>query len=47
MKRVIYVGVYLAFVGVTITGCKKDVSNSAPKFDSALNIATWEFTSPL
>lgn len=25
MKRVIYVGAYLALVGVTIAGCKKDV----------------------
>lgn len=40
MKRVIYVGTFLALVGITIAGCKKDVSNPAPKFDSALNIAT-------
>lgn len=40
MKKVIYGGLFLAFVGITIAGCKKDVSNPAPKFDSALNIAT-------
>lgn len=40
MKRVIYVGAFLALVGVSIVGCKKDVSNPAPKFDSELNIAS-------
>jgi hypothetical protein len=40
MKREIYVGVFLALVGVSIVGCKKNVSQPTPKFDLTLNIAT-------